>query len=61
MPLQTVTATAECPECFSEMELREVMQGEIVRCSDCGADLEVRGLEPLVLQLAPEEEEDWGE
>jgi alpha-aminoadipate carrier protein LysW len=61
MPLSTVSASTECPECYSEVALREVMQGEIVRCSDCGADLEVRGLEPVELQLAPEEDEDWGE
>jgi alpha-aminoadipate carrier protein LysW len=28
---------------------------------DCGAELEVVSLNPLVLELAPEEEEDWGE
>jgi alpha-aminoadipate carrier protein LysW len=61
MPLTTVTAEAECPECYAGMNLREVMQGEIVRCEECGADLEVRQLEPVELQLAPEEEEDWGE
>jgi alpha-aminoadipate/glutamate carrier protein LysW len=59
--LETVTANAECPECYAEVALREVMQGEIVRCADCDADLEVRGLDPVELQLAPEEEEDWGE
>jgi len=32
-----------------------------VICPDCGVELEVMGLDPLVLDLAPEEEEDWGE
>ena len=61
MSLQTVSGTVECPECFGEIELTNVMQHEIVQCPDCGADLEVMELEPLTLALAPEEEEDWGE
>ncbi len=61
MALKKVTGTAECPECFAEIELKEVMQNEITQCSECGADLEVTNIEPLTLALAPEEEEDWGE
>ena len=61
MSNRTVSGTAECPECFAEIELSNVMQNEITQCSECGADLEVVELEPLTLQLAPEEEEDWGE
>ena len=53
--------TAKCPECDAELELDDVMEGEIVVCSDCGVDLEVVSLSPLTLQLAPMEEEDWGE
>jgi alpha-aminoadipate/glutamate carrier protein LysW len=34
--------------------------GELV-VTDEGAELEVVGLEPLRFELAPEEEEDWGE
>jgi alpha-aminoadipate carrier protein LysW len=52
---------AKCPECDAELELNDVMEGEIVVCSDCGVDLEVVSLSPLTLQLAPMEEEDWGE
>lgn len=52
---------AQCPECDAELELEDVILGEIVVCSDCGVDLEVVDLEPLVLELAPMEEEDWGE
>lgn len=59
--METVSGTAECPECFGEIELKDVMQNEIIQCSDCGADLEVTQLEPITLELAPEEEEDWGE
>ena len=53
---------ADCPECEAELELQDdVEKGEIVTCSDCGADLEVVGMAPVELDLAPEEEEDWGE
>ena len=61
MALKTVSGTAECPERFAEIELKNVMQNEIVQCPDCGVDLEVVSLEPLQLAPAPEEEEDWGE
>ena len=61
MALETVSGIAECPECFAEIELNDVMQNEITQCPECGADLEVVGLKPLALELAPEEEEDWGE
>jgi alpha-aminoadipate carrier protein LysW len=50
-----------CPECDAEIELQDVVQGEIVVCPDCGVDLEVTNLNPVTLELAPMEEEDWGE
>ena len=50
-----------CPECDAELALDDVIQGEIIVCSDCGVDLEVINLAPLTLDLAPMEEEDWGE
>lgn len=53
--------TANCPECEAELTLENVVQGEIVVCSDCGVDLEVTNLQPLTLEVAPMEEEDWGE
>lgn len=37
-----------------------LLLGELL-VSDDGAELEVVGLDPLRLELAPEEEEDWGE
>ena len=53
---------AECPECAADVTLPEdVMEGEIVQCADCGVELEVTTLEPPTLELAPKEEEDWGE
>jgi len=53
--------SANCPECDAEIALEKPMKGEIVVCPDCGTDLEVRNNEPLELELAPQEEEDWGE
>lgn len=54
--------TAECPECGADIKFKEVpMLHELVRCADCGAELEVVALEPIKLDLAPTEEEDWGE
>ena len=53
---------ATCPECDATISLgADVMEGEIVVCPDCGVDLEVTSLEPVTLELAPMEEEDWGE
>lgn len=52
---------AYCPECEADIELEEVEKGEIVNCPDCGVDLEVVGTDPVELELAPAEEEDWGE
>ena len=53
--------TAHCSECDAEIVLDGVVQGEIIVCSDCGVDLEVISLDPPTLELAPMEEEDWGE
>jgi alpha-aminoadipate carrier protein LysW len=53
--------TASCPECAAEFALEGVLVAEIVVCPDCGVELEVLSLDPLVLEVAPEEEEDWGE
>jgi len=50
-----------CPECEGRLVLHDPIQGEIVPCPSCGVDLEVMALDPLRLDLAPEEEEDWGE
>ena len=53
---------AECPECAAELSLPDdVVEGEIIVCGDCGTELEVVEVDPLILEPAPEEEEDWGE
>ena len=54
--------TAECPECGATISFKsQPVLHELVRCPECGAELEVVSLEPLKLDLAPTEEEDWGE
>ena len=55
------TFNSTCPECEAEISLEDVVQGEIVICPDCGVDLEVTSIEPFSLEVAPMEEEDWGE
>jgi len=53
---------ATCPECAAELDMpSDVVEGEILVCPDCGVELEVRGTDPIELDLAPEVEEDWGE
>jgi alpha-aminoadipate carrier protein LysW len=54
--------TAECSECGGTISFKtEPILHELVRCPDCGAELEVVNLQPVTLALAPTEEEDWGE
>lgn len=56
------TSVAACPECEGDVKAGgEVLAGEIVECPDCAAELEVMGVSPLLLALAPEADEDWGE
>ena len=55
-------STVVCPECEAEVTLDAGTEvGEILVCPDCGVDLEVISLEPGAVQLAPMEQEDWGE
>jgi alpha-aminoadipate carrier protein LysW len=54
--------TAECPECGATISFKTTpVLHELIRCADCGSELEVTNLEPIALDLAPTEEEDWGE
>lgn len=51
-----------CPECDGAIGIPDNARlSEIVVCSDCSAELEIIALDPIVLALAPEIEEDWGE
>lgn len=52
----------KCPECDAELSFDEdVEKGEIIQCPECGLDLEVTKADPIKVEVAPEEEEDWGE
>ena len=52
----------ECPECAGEVKFKDTpVLHELIRCGDCGVELEVVALDPISLALAPTEEEDWGE
>lgn len=55
-------STVSCPECVADISLDEgTMLNEIIVCPDCGVDLEVVSLSPAAVEMAPMEEEDWGE
>lgn len=60
--MTTATIQATCPECDAPVRFdRAPLNGQIARCTDCGAELEVTSTNPVTLELAPEVEEDWGE
>lgn len=53
-----------CPICQASVTIPEdAMEGEIVQCPDCSADLEFKGKtsDKPVLEEAATEAEDWGE
>ncbi|MAZ53804.1 MAG: lysine biosynthesis protein LysW [Trueperaceae bacterium] len=52
--------TIETPYGPVEIDLASVELGELV-VTDEGEELEVVNLEPLRFELAPKEDEDWGE
>jgi alpha-aminoadipate carrier protein LysW len=53
---------ATCPECAAEITFEASTEvGEILVCPDCGVDLEVISIDPAEVDLAPMEQEDWGE
>jgi alpha-aminoadipate carrier protein LysW len=55
-------STVTCSECEAEMTLDATAEvGEIIVCPDCGVDLEIVALNPAKVELAPMEQEDWGE
>ena len=55
-------ASAQCCECECRVKVDDgVVQSEVLQCPDCGVELEVTGVDPVTLALAPQEDEDWGE
>ena len=58
----TTTVEAACPECDAPVRFdRAPLNGQVVRCTHCGVELEVTSISPVRLETAPEVEEDWGE
>ena len=52
----------ECVVCGVELTLpANPEKGELLDCRDCGTELEITGTDPIQVQQAPEEQEDWGE
>jgi alpha-aminoadipate carrier protein LysW len=55
-------SASTCPECAAEISIAaNAMQHELIPCPDCGTELEIVSLDPLMLERAPEVQEDWGE
>jgi alpha-aminoadipate/glutamate carrier protein LysW len=50
-----------CPECDGDVAVADPVLNEIVECGECRSELEVVSVQPLLVALAPEAEEDWGE
>jgi alpha-aminoadipate/glutamate carrier protein LysW len=51
-----------CPVCETPVDLPDIsLVSEIFECSDCRSELEVVAVDPVLLAVAPEVEEDWGE
>jgi alpha-aminoadipate carrier protein LysW len=51
-----------CPDCEAAVPLPEdVRLNEVLECGECRIELEVVSVEPVLVALAPEIEEDWGE
>ncbi|MEF8847705.1 MAG: lysine biosynthesis protein LysW [Candidatus Thermoplasmatota archaeon] len=51
-----------CTICDAGLNLSEDVEvNEIIMCEECGAELEVRSINPPEIQEAPQVEEDWGE
>ncbi|HEY3384459.1 MAG TPA: hypothetical protein VGK32_22090 [Vicinamibacterales bacterium] len=51
---------ATCPECEAEVEVDEfdVDKGDLISCPECGSNLEITGVAPVELDVAPEEDEE---
>ena len=51
-----------CPVCDGVVNIPDgTFVNELLSCGDCGTELEVLSLEPLLMEIAPPCEEDWGE
>jgi alpha-aminoadipate carrier protein LysW len=57
-----MSAAAPCPVCDAAVSIpADAVVAELLRCRECGVELEIKSLDPLLLAEAPTEEEDWGQ
>jgi len=57
-----MSRTANCPVCGAELTVApDAVVSEMLVCTSCCVALEVRALDPVLLDEAPQEEEDWGQ
>ena len=53
--------TTTCPECGGTITFNSTpVMHELVKCPDCGKELEVTSVDPVEVAV-PEVAEDWGE
>jgi alpha-aminoadipate/glutamate carrier protein LysW len=57
---RTEELMATCPECEAEIEVDEfdVDKGDQLSCPECGSNLEVTGISPIELDVAPDDDDD---
>ena len=54
--------TTDCIICDAKLTFNASLDvGELLECYDCGSELEVQSVSPLMIIEAPSEAEDWGE
>lgn len=54
-----IVPLATCPECDADIHVDEDMdKGDIVECDECEVRLEVVGLDPIELDVAPDDDDD---
>jgi alpha-aminoadipate/glutamate carrier protein LysW len=60
--MSDTASTTRCPACDGEIVLGSgVIVSELLKCGECGTDLEVTSVSPAGVAEAPAEEEDWGQ
>ena len=57
-----VPEMVQCPECDQKIPIdADWQENDIFSCLHCSAELQVTNLAPLLIDFAPEAEENWGE
>lgn len=51
----------QCPQCDAVLQQKDMIEGELFTCQECGIELEVTSEQPFAVAYAPREKEDWGE